>query len=391
MHLAFISPSFEVFSPVNSTSVGIVEYDLCRAAESAGASPYVIARRSHYQTFDWPHKIFVDYPWLPPQSPQWWWARAQRKFLGGKRLGDYTYVKRIAHTLARQKLDRLPLIVHCQPDLAICLRKRFPHAFIAFWSHGKWEDDAQTRKDLKSAIDLAIGVSDFQSHWLKESYSLKSEQVATIYNGIDTQQFSPSPDRDGSTPGVITITYTGRITRNKGLDVLLCAALEVAQTRRDFKVRIIGSDRLVGHLEAANYRRTLQEISDKLEQRGIELEWLGHVGREDVLTLLRASDIHVMPTRRDEAFGLSAVEAMACGVATIVSRTGGAPEVVGDAALLFERENAADLAKQLHALMDDALRREYSRRGLKRAREFSRERMWTRLCEVLEQAKSSAA
>jgi glycosyltransferase involved in cell wall biosynthesis len=99
---------------------------------------------------------------------------------------------------------------------------------------------------------------------------------------------------------------------------------------------------------------------------------------------MRQAQVNVVPTRCDEAFGLSTVEGMACGLPTVAARTGGTPEVVGEAALLFEREDVHGLANHLAALLeDDQLRAEYSRRAIECARQYSPERMWKRLSELL--------
>jgi glycosyltransferase involved in cell wall biosynthesis len=388
MSVVFVSPLFEIFSPTGSSSIAMVEYDLCRAAQRRGIQPFVTARRSHRETFDWPRLILLDAPKPQPKSPQWWRARIERKLFGGANLGDYTFVKRIARAISAQKLERFPIIVHGHAQPAIWLRQKFPRAFIAFWCHGGISFDKRERENLKAAINLAIGVSSFQGCWLQEYFGLPASQVATVFNGIDADLFSP-PQAARSTPDVLTITYLGRIHRDKGLDILLRAALEAIQTQatqsaRAVQIKVIGSDQWEKRACAAQYRTELDATARELEQRGVKIEWLGHVGREAVPGLLRQSDIHVVPTRCDEAFGLSTIEGMACGVATVASSTGGTPEVVGDAALLFERENVPQLAKLLQKLIkDEALRREYSRRGRTRALEFPRERMWSRLCEVI--------
>ena len=66
---------------------------------------------------------------------------------------------------------------------------------------------------------------------------------------------------------------------------------------------------------------------------------------------------------------------MAAGLALVASETGGTPEVVGDAGLLFERDSVAGLARHLEQLLADAaLRRELAARARARAESFTCEK-----------------
>ena len=75
---------------------------------------------------------------------------------------------------------------------------------------------------------------------------------------------------------------------------------------------------------------------------------------------------------------------MACGLATVASNTGATPEVIGDAGLLFERDNAQAFADQLWRLISDpALLRERSLAARRRAEQFTWKATWEALCDVL--------
>jgi glycosyltransferase involved in cell wall biosynthesis len=85
----------------------------------------------------------------------------------------------------------------------------------------------------------------------------------------------------------------------------------------------------------------------------------------------------VVPSRWDEPFALTILEGMASGLASVVSRTGGAPEVVGDAGLLFERDSVEGLADQLRRLLfDQELRTAYARKARERAEQFTWNKTW---------------
>ena len=73
-----------------------------------------------------------------------------------------------------------------------------------------------------------------------------------------------------------------------------------------------------------------------------------------------------------EGFGLTALEAMACGTPVIVSHRSSLPEVVGDAALFVDPEDPTSIATAIrHLFTDDTLAKTYAARGLARAQLFS--------------------
>ena len=82
---------------------------------------------------------------------------------------------------------------------------------------------------------------------------------------------------------------------------------------------------------------------------------------------------------------------MACGLATVAARTGGTPEVVGDAALLFEREAVDELTGHLGSLVLDAARRNVlGQKARQRALQLSWENAWNRLKTWLPQKAVTA-
>jgi glycosyltransferase involved in cell wall biosynthesis len=87
--------------------------------------------------------------------------------------------------------------------------------------------------------------------------------------------------------------------------------------------------------------------------------------------VIRHAEALVVPSLA-EGFGLPVLEAMALGTPVVVSRAPALLEVAGDAALVFDTTNPADLAAVLARLLaDGALRAELARRGIERAREFT--------------------
>jgi glycosyltransferase involved in cell wall biosynthesis len=87
-----------------------------------------------------------------------------------------------------------------------------------------------------------------------------------------------------------------------------------------------------------------------------------------------------------EGFGFPPLEAMACGIPTVVSNRGSLPEVVGSTGLLVDPDDPVSLAAALQQALTDAAFRERSRAaGLQRAQEFT----WQRTAEIVREVYQS--
>jgi glycosyltransferase involved in cell wall biosynthesis len=108
------------------------------------------------------------------------------------------------------------------------------------------------------------------------------------------------------------------------------------------------------------------------------LQWVENVTPADLPAVYNGAVALVLPSFY-EGFGLPPLEAMACGVPTIVSDRGSLPEVVGDTGLLIDPDSRDSICEGLHHLLTDESLRERSRRdGLARAKIFT----WQRSAEV---------
>lgn len=97
----------------------------------------------------------------------------------------------------------------------------------------------------------------------------------------------------------------------------------------------------------------------------------GRLSDEGLDAYFRAARLLVMPSL-SEGFGLPVLEAMLRGTPVVCSTAGALPEIAGDAALLHDPLDAAELARLIQRLWsDDALREDYAQRGMRRAQQFS--------------------
>jgi alpha-1,3-rhamnosyl/mannosyltransferase len=102
-----------------------------------------------------------------------------------------------------------------------------------------------------------------------------------------------------------------------------------------------------------------------------QVRFIGEVDNADMPALYSACDLFVFPSLH-EGFGLTPLEAMACGAPVACSNTSSLPEVAGDAALLFDPTDTAQIAAACARVLGDAaLRADLRQRGLRQAARFS--------------------
>jgi glycosyltransferase involved in cell wall biosynthesis len=170
------------------------------------------------------------------------------------------------------------------------------------------------------------------------------------------------PNRDGSAPpigGPIKVLQLGSFESRKGQDIALAALSQLNDPgfHLDFVGRV---------LDAEYYQQVLAYFADVRNFRH-----QNEVPKDATAAYLRACDILIVPSR-DEVTPMVILEAMAAGKPVIASRICGIPEMIvhGETGLLFDSENAGQLAQQLRQLgRDPELRRRLGENG----RRFQRE------------------
>jgi alpha-maltose-1-phosphate synthase len=197
--------------------------------------------------------------------------------------------------------------------------------------------------------------------------AVAADRVQVIRNGIDTSEYAPDPGTDvleryGVDPGRPLVVFVGRITRQKGLPVLLRAA---AQFGPDTQLMLCA-----GQPDTTELAAEVTALVQDLRETRSGVIWLsGMLARPEVIQLLSHATAFVCPSLY-EPLGIVNLEAMACGTAVVASRVGGIPEVVadGETGLLVPPGDPAALADAVNVLVrDQALAAAMGRRGRERA------------------------
>ena len=116
--------------------------------------------------------------------------------------------------------------------------------------------------------------------------------------------------------------FAGRISEEKGVDVLVEAFGQLARSAPDCRLVLVGSPSAAAEPTAAHaYEARLQAAAE-----GLPVTWLPR--RNDVVPLLQAADVAVVPSRWAEPLSRSIMEPLACGTPVVATRVGGSPEVL---------------------------------------------------------------
>jgi phosphatidylinositol alpha-1,6-mannosyltransferase len=158
-----------------------------------------------------------------------------------------------------------------------------------------------------------------------------------------------------------------RLTRHKGIDTALRALALLAAEFPDLRYAVVG----VGEEQEA-----LQEEARELGV-GDRVRFLTEVPDRDLPALYNLAEVYLGVSRlleqRVEGFGISLVEASACGVPVVAGRSGGIPEAVrdGETGILVDAERPEAVAEALRRLLDDAgLRRRLGQAGRRAVESF---------------------
>lgn len=185
--------------------------------------------------------------------------------------------------------------------------------------------------------------------------------AVVIPNGI-SKEFYESAEANSAWKREQTIGFIGRFSEpRKGLNILLEALPQIALAIPEVRLLIAGPGEGVEAMESVN---------PALRSR---ITFLGRIDDEAKASLLKSISVYVAPNTGGESFGIILTEAMASGVPIVASNISAFSQLLeyGKYGLLFENENASDLAaKLIRLLKDKELARKYSELGQGHATRF---------------------
>jgi glycosyltransferase involved in cell wall biosynthesis len=180
---------------------------------------------------------------------------------------------------------------------------------------------------------------------------IPEERIHRIPNGVDTRRFAPATATErrrlrralGLPSSSAIALYTGRLAREKGVDLLLDAWARSASRGPRATLVVVGD----GPERAA--------LEGHARQLGIAGDVRFAGAAEDVASWLRAADAFALPSR-EEGLSVSLLEAMACGLPIVATDVGGTAEAAGAGALVTPAGDVAALGRALRAVLGNRRR-----------------------------------
>lgn len=284
------------------------------------------------------------------------------------------YIKRLKIDLLHSIHYTIPLFAGCKvvvtfhdmtfflyPKKHIFIKRIFFKLFIYISS---WRANRliavsnNTKKDIikfmhinNGKIDVVYEIIDSKYHPIKnKSAILKVKKKYKIFNKF--------------------ILYVGTLEPRKNIVNLIQAYYKlISKNNVTHQLVIVGK-------KGWHYQEIFKIVTKLNLNKGRErIVFTGYVSEEELPFLYNAADVFVYPSLY-EGFGIPPLEAMACGVPVISSNLSSIPEVIGEAGILINPYNIQDIYQTLYKLLnDDKLKKELKSKGLKRAQEFSSEKL----------------
>lgn len=195
------------------------------------------------------------------------------------------------------------------------------------------KERVEIEANLVKQADTIISPSESEKKYLQYLYNTPVEKITVISPGVDTSLFYPMDKTQtklavGASPDHKMILFAGRIDPVKGLDVLLYAMRILFTKKPDIKacLWIVGGD---VSQEPETWSKELQKLEQlrKLLDLHTTVRFVGQQPQHELPKYYNAADLVVMPSHY-ESFGLTALEAMACGTPVITTNVTGVSELL---------------------------------------------------------------
>ncbi len=353
-----------------------------------GTGQYAYYLLKHWQKIASPKQAFRIYlsspvnPWLPKENSYFTYT-----VFGPKKFWTQIALP-INLLLERNKPEVFFSPAHYAPRFSSVKSVVTIHdlAYLTHPKEFKKKDQQQLSSWTKYSVDQAqkiIAVSENTKNDLINFYQLPEKKISVVYNGFDSNRFHPSLAKLTSQKTKEKykikgdyLAYLGTLQPRKNLESLIRALPEIVNQNPEIKLVVIGKK---GWLYSTIFS-LVQTLC--LQEKVIFTDF---VPDEEVPFLVAGARVFILPSLY-EGFGLTVLEAMACGVPVVVSRVSSLPEVVGEAGLYLDNpKNYSQIAKQINKILsDERLAKNLIKDGLLQSKKFSWEKCAQETLEVIQ-------
>ena len=239
------------------------------------------------------------------------------------------YLKIIIKELNKNTFDIVE--VHNRPNMINELIEKVNSKYILYLHNDprsmKGTKTPKERLNLLSKVDKIIFITKWVKNKFFEDLNLDTNhyKCEIIYHSIEVERKILKKEKK--------IVFVGKLNESKGYDIFCDATKKVLDNHKSWKAYSIGDEKRI-KTYSTHPRHMI----------------LGYLPHKKVLTFLNKSEIAVIPSRWEEPFGRTALEASSRGCATIISDRGGLPETT-DEAIILEKLNAKTLKNKIENLI----------------------------------------
>ena len=278
------------------------------------------------------------------------------------------YLAAFKQAIDEEVRDFAPDIVHGQHVWALPALAAGCGVPLVLTAHGtdlmgydKWPAMRHFAEVAMEACQKVICISADNEKLLMDVFPQYSDKVVRMRNGYNPDIFYPRQLDRAEVLGAYGLQYrgedvilfAGKMTRFKGIDILIDAAAAYEERLQNAMTVLAGDGEERKNLEAQTAAYGLQRV-----------RFIGNVPQGELARLYCIADVDLVPSRR-EPFGLVAVEAMACGTPVVATNQGGLPDFVNDSVgALVSPEDPSDLARGVEETLSRALENPAWRRDI---------------------------
>lgn len=263
---------------------------------------------------------------------------------------------RFAQEVKFRQIEHLHTPIPGNSAILLMLVKRLVHVPFSLTVVAAFEDwGGALQEKFEDATFITLVAEWMVDQMAQDFPSMPPERYCVTRHGVDIAKWRPDPSQKSANSDPNRILSIGRLTFNKGFDILLKAVAIVKKRGIPFQLRIAGSGPERPHLETL-----IRELD-----LNADVVLLGAIGEEACLAEAQAADLFVLASHK-EPLGVVYLEAMAAEVATIGTAAGGVVEIITDQSngLLVPPNQVEALAEAIARLLtDDRLRQQLAKAG----------------------------
>ncbi len=230
------------------------------------------------------------------------------------------------------------------------------------------------------ACDTVVCQTEFAASEIRRLFGFSSSSVAVVHNWIDNSRYGApkrgeKKDKCVEESDVVRLIYVGWLHANKGVQFLLPALRKLSDAGKNVHLTMCGGGELYGELVSQSRDLGI----------GSMVDFRGWVKNDEVVELLRGSDVFVFPTF-SEGMSNALLQAMACGLPVVTTDVASNSEVVCDGVngVIIEPGSVDAICKGLIKLIESPhLRCKMATNNLKEMERYDVKNVWPRVARVL--------